>query len=242
MYLLRLDDASDFMDVEKWERMEELLLRISIMPLVGIIPSNKDNDLCGKYPQDEEFWNKVHRWEKNGWTFALHGYEHQCVSSCGGINPVHSRSEFAGISYEEQCKKIEKGYQILQSHGIEPDVFFAPSHTFDLNTLRALKEETKIRIISDTVANDIYSKDGFFFLPQQSGRVRKLPLKFVTFCYHPNIMSDADFDELEDFLSKNSDKFVDIKEINLKERKLSIYDQFLRKIYFTKGKLRDGIK
>lgn len=39
-YILRLDDASDYMDVKKWQRMEELLDRHGIKPLVGIIPDN----------------------------------------------------------------------------------------------------------------------------------------------------------------------------------------------------------
>ena len=37
-YILRLDDASDYMDVKKWQRMEELLDRYGIKPLVGVIP------------------------------------------------------------------------------------------------------------------------------------------------------------------------------------------------------------
>lgn len=41
-YLLRMDDASDYMDAEKWQRMEELLDRYGIKPLVGVIPDNRD--------------------------------------------------------------------------------------------------------------------------------------------------------------------------------------------------------
>ena len=41
-YILRLDDASDYMDVEKWSRMEELLDKYQIKPLVGVIPDNQD--------------------------------------------------------------------------------------------------------------------------------------------------------------------------------------------------------
>ena len=37
-YLLRLDDASNFMDVEKWLRMERLLDQYGIKPIFGIIP------------------------------------------------------------------------------------------------------------------------------------------------------------------------------------------------------------
>ena len=78
----------------------------------------------------------------------------------------------------------------MREHGIDPKVFFAPAHTFDNNTLIALKECSNIRIISDTIANDIYTKYGFTFVPQQAGRVRKQPFRTVTFCYHPNTMND----------------------------------------------------
>ena len=37
-YLLRLDDASDYMDVEKWQRMENLLDKYGIKPF-GIFGS-----------------------------------------------------------------------------------------------------------------------------------------------------------------------------------------------------------
>ena len=62
-YILRLDDASDYMDVEKWQRIEDLLDQYGIKPLVGVIPENKDPSLTETYEQDPEFWNKTARWK-----------------------------------------------------------------------------------------------------------------------------------------------------------------------------------
>ena len=42
MYLVRLDDASEYMDIEKWKIVEGILDKYQIKPLVGIIPDNKD--------------------------------------------------------------------------------------------------------------------------------------------------------------------------------------------------------
>ena len=95
---------------------------------------------------------------------------------------MNSRSEFTGVPLEIQKKKIRDGIEILHQHSINPKIFFAPSHTFDLNTLTALSEESEIRIISDTMANDIYMKYGFYFIPVQSGRPRKLSFKCTTTC------------------------------------------------------------
>lgn len=46
-YIMRLDDASEYMDVEKWQRMEDLLDKYHIKPIVGVIPDNQDSDMVG---------------------------------------------------------------------------------------------------------------------------------------------------------------------------------------------------
>lgn len=236
MYILRLDDASEYMDIKKWTRIEELLDKYNIKPIVGIIPDNKDKSLIEKYKKDQDFWQKAKKWKNKGWTIALHGCNHEYITNDGGINPVNRRSEFAGVSYEEQCRKIENGIKILEKYEMYPEIFFAPSHTFDLNTIKALREKSNIRIISDTIANDVYYKDDMYFIPQQSGKVRMLPFKIVTFCYHPNTMEEKDFNILEDFLNKYNQKFITVKEIKLKKRKLNIIDNMLRKLYFINKK------
>lgn len=97
-YIMRLDDASEYMDVEKWQRMENLLDKYGIKPIVGVIPNNQDPDMVGVYTKDERFWNKAQEWQEKGWSIALHGYTHVFETKEGGINPVNSRSEFAGCS------------------------------------------------------------------------------------------------------------------------------------------------
>lgn len=232
MYIIRLDDASERMNIENWKRIELLLDRYCVRPLVGVIPQCHDKEML-QYDVDNDFWEKVSQWEKKGWTIALHGYEHVYCTNCGGINPINNQSEFAGVSLEKQQEKIRSGIQIFRSHLIEPQVFFAPSHTFDENTLEALKRESNIRIISDTIANKPYQWDGITFVPQQSGRVRKLPFKLVSFCYHPNVMNDKDFQRLESFLKKNQNRFVEfpMQEVS---RSFSIFDEMLRRIYFIR--------
>ena len=230
-YYLRLDDASDYMDLEKWNRMEHLLDKYSIKPIFGIIPKNCDKSLLSQYEHNPKFWELMHSWIKKGWTPAMHGYEHRYVTREGGLNPVNRRSEFAGLSYEEHAEKIRKGYQILVSHNIRPLVFFAPSHTFDENTLKALKEETPIRIISDTIAWDIYKDGDFYYIPQQSGNVRKLPFSTVTFCYHPNTMDDKAFIEIEEFIKKNKEHMQFGDKIHCTNRKKNILDKMLQSVY-----------
>lgn len=230
-YIMRLDDACPKRNLAKWERMEALLDKYSVRPLVGIIPDCKDPDMdC--YDEDIDFWTKrVSCWLAKGWQLALHGYNHVFKTNCGGINPVNHRSEFAGVPLEEQKQMIAEGVAILRNHGINPKVFFAPAHTFDENTIKALLEVSDIRVISDTPANKPYSKLGMTFVPQQSGRVRKIPFNTVTFCYHPNVMNDDAFDNLEKFLQQNKFEVFPIEEST---RRLSLVDKLLMKLYYAK--------
>lgn len=237
-FILRLDDACETMDRQKWKKMEKMLDKYNIQPLVGVVPHNEDENLIID-DVDCKFWDKVSNWKQKNWEIALHGYNHVYISENPGINPIHRRSEFAGVSYKIQTEKIKQGYQMLLENGIQPRIFIAPSHTFDITTLEILKKETDINIISDTVANDLYYKDKIFFIPQQTGRVRNLPFKLVTFCYHPNTMTDSDFIILERFLQKHKNKFICIKNLKLKKRKENLYDKILRYLYFKVRRKND---
>ena len=234
-YILRLDDAASCANWENWEKMEQLLDKYDIKPLVGVIPNCKDKQI-NNYEKRDDFWDIVQRWENKGWTIAMHGYDHVYITADGGINPVNKKSEFAGVDLSEQKEKIRNGVAIFKEHNLNPEVFFAPSHTFDLNTIRALKEESNIRIISDTVANDSYRKYGMTFVPQQSGQVRKLPFRTVTFCYHPNSCSDNNFVKLEDFLKRQGNSFVSFSTDRV-VRKENMWDRFLANMYFVRKEI-----
>lgn len=232
-YILRLDDACPKMDIDKWLKMEELCDKYNVKPLVGIIPNCKDPDM-DKYQYNYKFWDEtVKRWESKGWELALHGYNHVFETTDGGINPVNNRSEFAGLSLKLQKEKIFKGLELLKEYGIVPRVFFAPAHTFDNYTIIALKESESIKIISDYPSYDSFYENGMYYVPQQSGKVRRLPFKTITFCYHPNNMTQLDFDELECFLKRN--KFSVFDDV-IKRRKRNVLDKIIFKLYFLRKK------
>lgn len=234
LYLIRLDDAAEYMDIQKWLRAVELITNFGVTPLIGVIPKCEDSKFVAKYEYNSDFWNVVQNWQERGCIMAMHGFNHVSKLAKGGLNPIHNRSEFVSLSLEEQKIKIKKGYDILKKQKIDAKVFFAPCHTFDENTLQALKEETSIRIISDTIANDVYKKGDFFFLPCQEGKCRTLPFKFVTIALHPNEMKEKDFTTLEQFLKTKANNCVkNFNNLSLHERQLSFYDKILRFLYFS---------
>ena len=238
-YLIRLDDACPRMKREKWEKMEAILDNYKIRPLVGVIPDSNDPD-TNPDEFDKQFWGKVNRWISKRWEIALHGYDHVYISKNSGINPLWARSEFAGVPLEKQKEKIREGIKIMRSHDIEPRYFFAPSHTFDQNTLIALKEESGIRIISDTIATKPYTDGDFIFIPQLGGHCSEMKIPGMwTFCFHPTTMNDNQFEALEDFLKIHKDEFVAFSDLDLTNlKRKNLIDKLLSWGYFTYRKIR----
>lgn len=238
-YLIRLDDACPTMNHANWQRMFDMLDYYCIRPMVGIIPHNED--ITQQIDtEDSAFWEKAKEWEHKGYAIALHGYNHCYISNSGGINPLWNRSEFAGVEYETQCQKIRDGYAIFKENGLNPKYFFAPSHTFDDNTLRALKEHTDIRIISDTIATKPYKMDDFTIIPQLGGHCVDIKIPGIwTFCLHPSMMTEENFIATELFLKSHKDKFIGFDQLvlsNLKEK--DGISKLLSFTYFLKRRLK----
>lgn len=243
-YLIRLDDACPTMDAAKWQRMEDILDRYGVCPMVGVIPNN--NDPKQKIDADNPaFWDKVNNWVKKEWAIALHGYDHRYISEEGlkGINPLWARSEFAGVPLEKQKEKIREGVKILRSHGIDPQYFFAPSHTYDINTLIALKEESNIRIISDTIATKPYKDGDFTIIPQLGGHCSEMKISGIwTFCLHPSAMTEENFVATENFLKGHMDELIGFHNLDLSNvQKKDIKSRLISWFYFTRRKLK-GVK
>lgn len=243
-YLIRLDDACPTMNHQKWVRMEALLDKYAVKPMVGVIPHNEDEEQ--KIDQeDASFWEKVISWEKKGWTIALHGYNHCYISDGGlkGLNPLWSRSEFAGLSLDVQRQKIKDGMAVFREHGLNPRYFFAPSHTFDDNTLTALELESDIRIVSDTVATKPYLYRNFVMIPQLGGHCEEIKIPGVwTFCLHPNTMSDENFARIESFIKSHQEQFVSFNQLNLSNLKRKDFvSRILGFVYYKHRRIR-GVK
>ena len=113
-FLFRLDDACPKMNKENWIRVEELLDKHGIKPIVGIIPESRDPEFDWEY--DEDFWTiTVNRWKRKKWILAQHGCYHTYLPN--------GQSEFAGLPYDEQMKLILDGNRLLQARGVNPRCF-----------------------------------------------------------------------------------------------------------------------
>lgn len=190
-YLIRLDDACPEMDCRRWQQVEDVLDEFDVRPIVAVVPDNQDSDL--KYQcADPNFWNKVRGWQSKGWAIAMHGHTHVMHATNEKLLvPYYGRSEFAGLPLEQQKGKIRSAWSFLLSQGIEPRIWVAPAHSFNELTLKALREETSIRIVSDGIAWGAFYDRGFHWIPQQIWNFAPRRSGLWTVCLHPNQMDEA---------------------------------------------------
>ncbi|MBR4668025.1 MAG: DUF2334 domain-containing protein [Butyrivibrio sp.] len=200
---VRMDDITPDMDWEKFYRFKTILDKYDIKPLIGVVPDNKDEKLKKNMPR-EDFWEYIRNLQQNGWIIAMHGFNHVYTTREPGLFPIGDKSEFAGIPYQKQDDMIREGKRILRGHGIVTDFFMAPSHSYDRNTLKALRKNGFQRV-TDGFGIAPYEMDGLTFYPISKRRKDSLESKhegIVTFVYHTNTMSDKDFENFEKQIEK----------------------------------------
>jgi predicted deacetylase len=183
-YLLRFDDMCPTINWEVWQKLETIMIEEDVRPIVSVIPDNQDEALHEGAP-DELFWERVRSWQARGWTIGLHGYQHRYVSKDSGIIGLNNFSEFAGLPLDEQRDKLQKGMAIFDRQRVRADVWVAPAHSFDANTIQALAS-LGVRTISDGMS--LYphrDAQGVFWVPQQLWRFRAAPFGVWTVCIHP---------------------------------------------------------
>ena len=170
--LLRFDDICPTMNWEQWDRAKQLMDEKGVIALLGVIPDCQDPDLNIDKPR-EDFWDYIKELQRQGFTIAMHGYHHVFDIQASGIVTPKKHSEFAGHPYEIQYEKIKKGKAILKEHGIETVVFFAPAHSYDDNTLKALAANG-FKYISDVMSSKPYKRNGIICIPSRSGGIPKI--------------------------------------------------------------------
>lgn len=234
-YLLRMDDACHTMDSRKWQMLEDLFDKLGIKPLVAVVPDNCDPDLQ-RDPPDALFWEKVRSWQAKGWTIAMHGYQHVMHHTTSKlILPYYQRSEFGGLPYEQQVEKIRRAWKIFASQGVEPTVWIAPAHCFDWLTLKAIRAETSIRIVSDGIAREQYYEAGFYWIPQQLWSLTEKNDGLWTVCLHPNTMTEQHITTLRHGIEGQfSGRIIALSDVKLQKRQKSFRDRWENFIFWRR--------
>ncbi len=229
-YLVRLDDACPTFTLSKWKRFFDLFERYNIKPIIAVIPANRDPKLRKEYRSEAEFWKMVKIWQNLGWCIALHGFDHVYINNESGINKITPHSEFVGLPLDEQKKRIKQGIGVFLANGIDrPDVFVAPSHSLDNNTLEALKDNG-VSIVSDGLYKHPYIYRGLKWVPCQLWWPQNKRNGVWTICYHPETATDSAVKQLEEFIKVHDSDFISIEDTETSS--VTINDRLFRKRFF----------
>jgi len=224
-YLVRLDDITPYMSRNRFSAVREVLDRYGIKPIIGVVPDCRDECICADESDrfsEDEYSALLSDLIASGWTVAMHGTNHVYSTEDAGLLGINPFSEFAGTSYETQYTKLRQGRELLKRLGIETSLFMAPGHSFDANTLKALRM-TGFSAVTDGLYESPYIRDDILFIPCTLVSYSKMK-GIDTICLHTNNMSGADIAELEKFLSKNADCAISYDEAALRAEAVA-YDE-----------------
>ncbi len=210
--LIRFDDIAENMNWDLMDKCERLFEKHDIKPVVGVIPKNKDIELLS-YPKRENFWKTVNRWKSKNWEIAMHGYTHiyDMKTNKKDYFNYGGRSEFFGHSIEDQIEKIKKGLKVFEDNNIKIRVFYAPNHTYDRNTFKALKI-SGINEVIDGYGLIPYTEDEIKFIPQLFYKPVSLPFGIQSTQIHLNYWNNNDYEKFESFIIKNLKKIISYDE------------------------------
>ena len=232
-YLIRLDDACPTANWDKWDMVFSLLDKYSIKPIIAVIPDNADPAFNSSSSlSEEEFFKKMRNLQIKGYKMAIHGYNHVYTNDNSGLLKITAHSEFAGETYDIQLDKLRKAQFIFHNEGLESDLFVAPSHSFDKNTIKCLKA-LGISNISDGLYAHPYSQNGCRFIPCQLWYPVLKPKGIWTICVHPETISELQLSELENFICNNSDSFIQYNQCP-QASPLSFYDYYVHYSWYLK--------
>lgn len=226
-----------------WRVVEETLVAFGVKPILSVVPDNRDESLnVGE--KNEDFWDQVRSWQARGWTIGLHGYHHVYNSREGGLVNINRFSEFSSLPSSLQLSKLRSALNIFQNERVRPDLWVAPGHSFDLTTLRALRE-LGIGCISDGFALYPHRDNlGMVWIPQQLWRFRRLPLGVWTICQHVNHWTDDNLASFRRNVGRFAAYFSDVPSVlaDYGERPSSAFDAIFAKLHSTAIRTRQRLR
>jgi len=240
-YLLRIDDLCPTVAHDNWLRMSSLIQDFDIRPILAVVPANQDPELeCS--PADLEFWRQMREMESTGATIALHGYRHLCRGRGKSLIDLHSESEFAGVPFQTQRTWIHDGLRILRDHGLSPQIFVAPRHGFDRQTLLALRDQ-EVTYLSDGFARLPCLRKQITWIPQQLWSPMERPKGLWTICLHCNTMKPPQFTEVEAFFEIHREHFTSFERVKneYEQGPLPLSEQTYEQFAHLRAKLRSKL-
>jgi len=167
--VLRYDDPSARTDTETEIKLIEALRQHGMVCTFGMVPF-----ACAGFPKDIQPQEELPLPPEKAKLFAAaaqegllelaqHGYSHQANGP-----PSPHFSEFAGLDYREQMRRVQRGKAFLEAElGMDVRIFIPPWNTYDVNTIRAV-ESSGFATFSADMHGPADSTSSMTFLPYTS--------------------------------------------------------------------------
>jgi len=234
---VRLDDICPTMNWTNFYKVMELCEKYGVKPLLGVVPDNQDKKLVVDN-NNQNFFQVMRNLQEKGVSFAQHGLDHVYRNHKGGILKLNKNSDFVGLSKEEQKELLKQGLEILKKENIRTEIYMAPSHSYDKNTILALNE-LGFKYVTDGYTNFNYLWHGLKFIPcMHTFKIRKEVSGICTLCLHINTMSEDDLQEFENTLKKYEKSLCDYSELLQEPAKKRFKIKQKYNLFITKAKVK----
>ena len=224
-YILRFDDFTRFSDLGRWDAIHQKLKEKGIRGLIGVTPSCHDERLIkNKSMPDSEFWSKIKGYKN--FDIGMHGLHHE---------------NFGLMGQEQQMSWMMESMKLFVKHCLIPDVFIPPNHSLNKYTVHAMRL-VGMTHLSEGIGlwpwKDVDSN--IIVVPQILWTPRKVPLGLITFCLHPDTMSNNQITHLFNFIDENSDDIVSIFDVETPV--LGVINAIFAPFYLFLYKRKKGLK
>jgi len=209
-YLIRFDDVVPAMAWSRFAPFERIAADLALPFLIGVVPDCRDPKLAVE-PQRDDFWDWVRARKEAGWTIAQHGFQHLYETDARGLLGIGRKSEFAGLTYDLQFKKLLAGKAIMQRESVWSGVFMAPSHSFDEITVQALRD-LEFTALTDGFGFYPYNIQGLIAVPQLVARPLGFGFGVETICLHVNTMNDEAIARMIEFIRVHKHQIISFDE------------------------------
>ena len=209
---VRFDDICPTMNWANFEKTMKICEKYNVKPLLGVVPHNQDKKLIVDQ-ENKDFFEIMRKYQEQGVSFAQHGLDHVYRNKKGGILKLNMQSDFVGLSKDEQKKYLGEGLEILNQEGINVKIYMAPSHSYDKNTILALKE-LGFEYVTDGYTDYNYKWLGLTFIPcKHIYLITKKVSGVCTLCLHINGMTENNIQDFENTLKKYQVYLCDYSEL-----------------------------
>jgi predicted deacetylase len=209
-YIIRFDDFFVGMERRSLHRIAEYLLADAIPAIIGVVPAWQDDMPVSEPVGHDELWETVRTLQEHGCEIALHGCYHKLFAH-RNLLQVNNYGEFAGLDFQEQKARLQLGLEVFAAQKVACRMFMPPAHSFDLNTIRALRE-VGIPLVTDGKSFYPFLWDGVLFLPQISSDFREFRWGLITICLHPQWMTDELYARLAAFCRSRPGAIVSVQQ------------------------------